>query len=103
LGYSLTDPINIASFVGQPSLTNAIQEVLTVVLVLHPICAGIAFVLFALCWIKRHAASIFALIIAIVLALAGSISLAIDLALVIVAKDKVPDATNGQFSFILVF
>jgi hypothetical protein len=96
LGYSLSEPIDIASFVGQPSLTNAVAKALTVILVLHPVCAGIAFILFLLCWIRRHAAGIVALIVAIVLAIVGSVTLAIDLALVLVARSRVPDLTDGE-------
>jgi hypothetical protein len=96
LGYSLSDPINIASFIGQPTLTATVEKALTVILVLHPICAGLAFTLFVLSWIKNHATGIVALINAILLAIVGSVSLAIDLALVVVAKNRVPDATSGK-------
>lgn len=97
LGYSLTEPINIAALLGQPNLVNAITYALTIILVLHPIVAGLAFLVLLTCVLLRsHGFSILALILAILTAIAGSVILAIDLALVIIAKGKVPDATNGK-------
>jgi hypothetical protein len=97
LGYSLTSPVDIAAFVGQPNLTKGVSTGLTLILVLHPICAALAFLLLILClFLHNHAAAIVALVVAVVLGLISGVSVAVDLALVIVAHDKVPAATNGK-------
>jgi hypothetical protein len=99
LGYSLSEPINIAGVLNEPALTNAVEKGLTVILVLHPVCAALALILFPVCLIQRHAASIAALVVAITLAIVGSVSLAVDLALTIIAHDRVPAMTNGMCLF----
>jgi hypothetical protein len=69
---------------------------LTAVLVLHPICAALALIVFIITlFIRSHAMSIFALVAAVFLAIVGTIVLAIDIALVVFARAKVPDLTNG--------
>jgi hypothetical protein len=77
-------------------LTNAITKALTIILVLHPICAALALLVFLVVLIPRHSAAIGALVVAIVLAIVSSVSLAIDLTLVAMAKARVPAATDGE-------
>jgi hypothetical protein len=99
LGYSLTSPVDVAAAVGQPNLTNGITPILTFILVLHPVCAALALILLFLCLLLRnHALEILALIVAVVLGLVSGVSVAVDLALVIVAHKRIPAATNGEAS-----
>lgn len=99
LGYSLTEPVNVASLIGQNGLVEGVLKGLTVILVLHPVCAGLAVVvfIFSAC-LRSHAMSIFELIVATLLAVVGTIVLAIDVALVLFARSKVPDLTNDLFT-----
>lgn len=80
---------------------DAITHALTVVLILHPVVAGLAFaVLLTSLLLRSHGISILALVFAIITSLAGSVVLAIDLALVVIARNKVPDATDGEHSLL---
>lgn len=71
---------------------------LEVLLVLHPVSAGLSFLTFVqAAFLGNHGVSICALIIALITALISSVTLAADLALVIVAKSKVKDITLAKF------
>lgn len=70
-----------------PTLVQAVEQGLLVVLVLHPVAGGLS--LLGLLWslfLESHPAAIFTLIIAIVTAIVASVVFAIDLALVIIAR-----------------
>lgn len=98
LGYDI--PNDLIQLVGlNTSLVDAVLKGLLVVLVLHPIAAGLSFLtLFFSLFLASHGISIFTLILAIITALVTSVVLAADLALVIVAKNKVPSLTNNGFA-----
>ncbi|KNZ73948.1 hypothetical protein J132_09023, partial [Termitomyces sp. J132] len=89
LGYNL--PQNISELAGvSPVIVAAVEESLLVILVLHLIAAGVSFFGFiSSFFLGIHAVAILTLIIAIIAAIAGTVVFAIDLALVIVARDKI--------------
>jgi hypothetical protein len=73
-----------------PTLAQAVEKGLLVILVLHPIAGGLATLGFI--WslfLASHPAAIFSLFIAIVTAIVASVVFAIDLALVIVARNEI--------------
>ncbi|KAF8963652.1 hypothetical protein BDZ97DRAFT_1819725 [Flammula alnicola] len=96
-------PDNVSAAVGlSSSIVTVVEEALIVVLVLHPIAAGLALLSLVLSlFLVSHAFSIFVLIVTIVNALVSSTALAIDLALVIVARNEL--ATQQVFHFQVVF
>ena len=66
-------------------------------LVLHPIAAGLSFLTFIqAAFLGNHGVSICALIIALITALISSVTLAADIALVIVAKSKVKNISLAK-------
>jgi hypothetical protein len=88
LGYNI--PTTVTNLAGvSPSLVQAIEESLLVVLVLHPVAGALSFlgILWSL-FLESHPAAIFTLIVAIVTAIVASVVFAIDLALVIVARNE---------------
>ena len=90
LGYTI--PPDVAALAGFPAqVTTAIQETLTFVLVLHPVAAGLAFgtLLFALFVRCSKGMTICALVLGVITSIVGSVVLAIDIALVIVAGDEI--------------
>lgn len=84
----------------------ALFEGLAVVLVLHPVCAGLSFLTAALALTAlllrvgpaRHSCAIAALIIGIVTALLTSASFAVDVALVLIAQPEIGPLTGGEFT-----
>lgn len=81
-----------------PSLVGALLKGLQVLLVLHPVSAGLSCLTFIQAlFLGNHGVSVCALIIAILTAIISSVTLAADLALVIVAKSKVKDLTIAKF------
>ncbi|TDL18061.1 hypothetical protein BD410DRAFT_901114 [Rickenella mellea] len=103
LGYKLdaTASAAILELTGQPQLINAVLKSLTVILILHPISAGLCLLTLLLSfWFfmsENHCASILALIFALVNALLTTISCAVDIAIVAVARSRVPGLTGGLF------
>lgn len=91
LGYDI--PADVLSLTGfPPSVSQDILVALKVLLVLHPIAAGLAFVTFFLAiFVRSQTMTVLALIVGVVTAIVGSVSLAADLALIIVANDKIHD------------
>jgi hypothetical protein len=89
LGYTI--PADVASVLELPTaVTNAIEETLTIILVLHPVVAGLALAALLLALgVRSKAATILALILSVFTAIVGSAVLAIDIALVLVARDEV--------------
>lgn len=82
---SLTDIMGISREVVQ-----VVQHALLAVLILHPITAGFATASFITSlFLASHAFAIFSLVLTIITAILSSILFAIDLALVIVARNRV--------------
>ncbi|OSX61580.1 hypothetical protein POSPLADRAFT_1040120 [Postia placenta MAD-698-R-SB12] len=96
LGYTI--PQEILDIVGYQSLIEAVIEGLTVLLVLHPVCAALALVsAFTSLFLESHAAAIISLIIAVLTIILGCLVFAADLALVIVGRIKVPALTAFMY------
>ncbi|KAG6864781.1 hypothetical protein C0991_007155 [Blastosporella zonata] len=96
LGYNI--PQNLTDLAGvSPTIVQAVEEGLLVVLVLHPIAAGFSFLAFlAACFLGSHAFAIFALILTVLTVIVTTTVLAIDLALVIIARNKIIPAIPYQ-------
>jgi hypothetical protein len=98
-----TVPPSIADLVGvPPTVLSAVSSALFVVLVLHPIVTGLSFLNFITAWfVSSHAFAIFALVVSIVNALAGTVTLAIDLAIVLVARAQLEELNNLDFELVI--
>ncbi|KAG6857741.1 hypothetical protein H0H87_004157 [Tephrocybe sp. NHM501043] len=84
------NPTDLAGI--SPSIVQAVEQGLLVVLVLHPIAAGFSFLGFITsCFLGPHGIAIFALVVTILTAIAATVVLAIDLALVIIARNNIID------------
>ncbi|KAJ6584926.1 actin cortical patch SUR7/pH-response regulator pali [Mycena capillaripes] len=98
LGYVVPDSI-IALTGLSTSLVDDVLQGLLVVLVLHPIAAGLSLAtLVCSLFLASHTLSILALVLALITALVSSVVFAIDLALVIVAKSQVSQLQELQFA-----
>ncbi|KAJ7212153.1 actin cortical patch SUR7/pH-response regulator pali [Mycena pura] len=99
LGYSVP-PSLIALANVSPDIVDAILQALLVILILHPIAAGLSFItLLSSLFLASHKLSILSLVFAIVTALVSSVVFAVDLALVIVAKGQISSIdTELQFA-----
>ena len=88
LGYTIPqDILNLSGY--PPQLTDAVEKSLTALLVMHPVTAGLALVtLFFSLFLRSECMTVFTLIVGIITAVAGSLVLAADLAIVIVANHK---------------
>ncbi|KIM82565.1 hypothetical protein PILCRDRAFT_820423 [Piloderma croceum F 1598] len=97
LGYSI--PVEYLNLLGvSTSLVNALLKGLEILLVLHPVAAGLSLLtLLQALFLGHHGISICALIMALLTAIVSSVTLAADIALVIVARSKVKDLTIAQF------
>ncbi|KAI0941677.1 hypothetical protein AcW1_003499 [Taiwanofungus camphoratus] len=96
LGYTI--PQDILSLTGYPQLVNAVVKALTVLLVLHPVCAALAFVcMFTSLFLESHCMSITSLVISVITIILGCLVFAADLALVIVGRTKVGPLTNFTY------
>lgn len=81
------------------SIVSAILTGLLVFLVLHLVAAGFAFVaFFSSLFLASHGLSILSLVLSIISALLTTAMFALDLALVIGAKDNVPAYTSNGFA-----
>ena len=91
MGYDI--PPTVTDLAGiSPTLAQAVEKGLLVILVLHPVAGGLATLGFI--WslfLASHPAAIFSLILAIVTAIVASVVFAVDLALVIVARQGISD------------
>ena len=94
LGYTI-DPRIIAVVTNEPELANLILKALTILLVLHPIAAGLAFLtllpVVASCCVFHPAPWIISLVLSVATTIMSTIVFAADLALVLVAKHKLRD------------
>jgi len=95
LGYTV--PSDLFHLVGfDPTLGTILLKGLLVILILHPIAAGLSFLAqFFAAFLGSHSLAIISLIFAITGAILGAVVFAADLAVVLVAKNKV--ASLGQF------
>ncbi|KAF9486059.1 hypothetical protein BDN70DRAFT_964529 [Pholiota conissans] len=98
LGYQVPD--DLAAIVNiPPTVVSVVENTLIVVLVLHPIAAGLSSVALVLSiFFTSHGFSILILIVTILTALVSSVALAIDLALVIVAKNSLAKLDSLEFA-----
>ncbi|CAE6416382.1 unnamed protein product [Rhizoctonia solani] len=99
LGYDIDS--QLLQLLGLDDLNDIVSRGLTFVLVLHPIACGLAFLalLFALMLLCRPArlASAMALVFSVLAAIVTTVAFAIDVALTTIARNKVRDATDGNF------
>jgi len=97
LGYTI-DPTFIAGATNEPELADLILKVLTILLVLHPIAAGLAFLtalpVAASCCVFHRAPWIISLVLSIATAIMSTIVFAADLALVLVARHKLKEQST---------
>jgi len=102
LGYNISSLVNLSDAGISPEIVNIIEDALLVVLVLHPIVAGLALLpfIFSL-FLASHPFSIFTLILTVITALLATVTLAIDLALVLVARNRL--AASGTFMVAIDF
>ncbi|PFH52172.1 hypothetical protein AMATHDRAFT_74453 [Amanita thiersii Skay4041] len=100
LGYQV--PPSLASLIGiTPEVTSILTKVLLVLLILHPIAAGLSLLsLFFSLFMASHLVSVLALLLAVLSGIASTIVFAADLALVIIARSKVKNLTEGQFTVV---
>ena len=98
IGYTI--PSNLINLTGlSSSVVQIVLQGLFVVLVLHPISAGLSFLTFVnSLFLGSHAVSIAALFFAIVTALLTTVIFVIDLVIVVVAKSKVGDITVAHLA-----
>jgi len=100
LGYQITP--SLTSSVGlSAQATEILSKALLVLLILHPVAAGLALIalIFSL-FLHSTCAAVFASLSAILSGLAGGIVFAADIAVVIVARQKLAAVTNSQFTVI---
>jgi len=98
LGYVV--PEDIISLTGySTSVVDDVLKGLLVILVLHPIAAGLSFAtLVSSLFLASHKLSILALVLAIITAIVTTVVFAVDLALVIVAKSQVSNLQGLEFA-----
>jgi len=91
LGYNVASFIDLNEAGISTTIVTIVEDALSVVLVLHPVSAGLAFLslIFSL-FLSSHAFSIFTLILTIINALVSTVSMVIDLTLVLVARSRLP-------------
>jgi len=94
LGYTI-DPQTIAVITNEPDLANIILKGLTILLVLHPIAAGLALLTLlpvtASCLVYHKLPWIISLVLSVPTAIVSTIVFAADLALIAVARNKIKD------------
>ena len=96
MGYKIPD--SILEITGYPELAKAVLEGLTVLFVFHPVVAALSFAGAATSlFLSSHAMLITSLIFTIINTFLSSIVLAVDIAIVIIAKTRVPGLTGGNF------
>ena len=82
---------------NEPDLANLVLKGLTILLVLHPVAAGLAFLTLlpvtASCFVYHQLPWIISLVLSVPTAIVSSVVFAADLAIVIVAKSKVKDVS----------
>lgn len=96
MGYDV--PEDLLELTGYAEAAGIVLKALTVLFVLHPVCAAVAFVcMFTSLFLSSKAMTIISLLLSVVSALLGSLVFATDLAIEIVARDKIaPLILNGD-------
>lgn len=86
----------MSNFIGVSRETvQTIQKGLLIVLVLHPITAGLSFLsLITSLFLASYAFAVITLLMTVVTAIAGSVVLAIDIALVLITRNKLESFTE---------
>jgi len=98
LGYVVPDSIIALTGLSE-SLVDDVLQGLLVILVLHPIAAGLSLAtLVCSLFLASHKLSILALVLSIITAIVTTVVFAIDLALVLVAKGQVTQLAELQFA-----
>ncbi|KAF9647746.1 hypothetical protein BDM02DRAFT_3156019 [Thelephora ganbajun] len=96
VGYQIPD--SILQVTGYPELAKAVLGGLTALLILHPIVAGLSLIgAVTSLFLDSRPMHITSLIFTIVNTFLSSIVLAADLAINIIARDRVPGLTGGNF------
>jgi len=97
LGYSIpTEYLSLLNL--SPSLVNILLKGVEILLVLHPVSAGLSFLTFIQAlFLGHHGVSICALIMALLTAIVSSVTMAADIAFVVIAKRKLKDFTIAKF------
>ncbi|EMD33143.1 hypothetical protein CERSUDRAFT_118206 [Gelatoporia subvermispora B] len=94
-----TVPEDVVELTGMPQLVHDVVEGLTAVLVLHPVCAALAFIcVFTSLFLESHNMAIASLVMAILTMLLGAVVFAADLALVLIAQIKIGALSDFQYT-----
>ena len=95
VGYKIPD--SVLEVTGYKQLAQAVLQGVTALLILHPVVAGLSLIGAATSlYLESHAMHIISLIVTIVNTFLSSIVFAADLAINIIAKDKVPALTGAN-------
>ncbi|KDR75627.1 hypothetical protein GALMADRAFT_248189 [Galerina marginata CBS 339.88] len=98
LGYTVPSYVSADLGISQ-DIINVVQKALIAVLVLHPIVGGLSLLtLISSLFLASHAFSIFTLFLAVVTALAATVTFIVDLALVLVARAELNNIANIHFA-----
>ena len=100
-----TIPESVVALAGfSPVVVDILQTGLLTVLILHPIAAAIVFVAaFFSLFLGSHGFAIFVLLLTILAAIASTIVLGVDFALVVTAKNQLAGLNGGSFGLEIVF
>ena len=94
LGYEVAP--DLLELTGYPQLAGVVLKTLTVLLVLHPVCAALSFLsMLTSLFLASGPMTITSLILSIFTGIIGSVTLAADLALEIEARQRIGPLTNG--------
>ncbi|RPD57782.1 hypothetical protein L226DRAFT_163462 [Lentinus tigrinus ALCF2SS1-7] len=97
LGYTI--PEDILNLTGYPALVDDVADGVTAVLVLHLVAAGLAFVgVFSSLFLESNAMCILSLVTSIFTVLVGLVVFGIDLAVILVGKERVGPLTDFNYS-----
>jgi hypothetical protein len=95
VGYKI--PASVLQVTGYQQLAQVALEGLTVLLILHPVVAGLSLIgAVTSLYIENHAMHIISLIVTIINSILSSVVFAADLAINVVARDKVPALTGAN-------
>lgn len=100
LGYDVPDYI-VTDLGFSPTVVAVVQKALLVVLVFHPIIAGMALLNFiAALFLGSHAIAIAVLVFTIWTSIVATVALGVDLGLVLAAKAELAKLSNVHFEII---
>jgi len=90
----------LLALTGHPEITQVAVQVLVVVLVLHPVVAGLTFLAFmcAIPGARVRACEIFTLVVTIISAVVSTIALGVVFGLIGVLKDNIGPLTDNEFA-----